>query len=277
METIYELFHKPINNYDFHYLHRRGAQISSVELHIHDYYELFMVTSGTLEYTVEGNIYTLHPYDLVVTNPRELHAPHYSEEETGISFISFKKIFLQQIDGEEFNLFRALDARKLGRNNKVEAALVKRYGIDKIFQTIEEKLRVEAPQNTVFVRAQLILLLIALSEAIPEAKGEYTCNDVVNNVIRYINHNLAEDLSSEALSRAFFTEKSYLRRLFKAQTGYSINEYVTQKRIITAQGLIRNGETATAAAEAVGFMDYSTFFRNYKKVTGQSPKTPKDK
>ncbi len=275
MENIRELFHKPIGNYDFHYLHRQGAHLGNMPLHTHDYYELFLLTSGSLEYTVEGNRYTLKPYDLIVTNPRELHTPHYSEAETGISFISFKRLFLQHVYSEEFNPFRALDARKLGLHNKVEAALVKRYGIDRIFQTIEEKLRVDAPQNTTFVRAQLILLLIALSEAMPEAEGEYTSNEAVNNVIKYINHNLKEDLSSETLSRLFFTERSYLRRLFRAQTGYSISEYVTQKRIITAQALIQNGEAASAAAEAVGFLDYSTFFRNYKKVTGQSPKFPK--
>ena len=275
MENIRELFHKPIGNYDFHYLHRQGAHLGNMPLHTHDYYELFMVTSGSLEYTVEGNRYTLKPYDLIVTNPRELHTPHYSEAETGISFISFKRFFLPHVSGEEFNLYRVLDARKIGRQNKVEGELVRRYGIDKIFLTIEEKLRVDAPENTAFVRAQLILLLIALTYAMPEAEGEYTSNDVVNEVIRYINQNLGEDLSSETLSRRFFTERSYLRRLFRAQTGYSIGEYVTQKRIITAQGLIQNGVTATSAAESVGFSDYSTFYRNYKKVTGVSPRSPK--
>lgn len=275
MEERQELFHKPINNYDFHYLFRRGIKTEEMPLHVHDYYELFLVQEGTIEYTVEGNVYTLQPFDLIFTNPRELHAPHYHDVAPTISFISFKRLFLQYMDDGSFNPFRILDARKLGRNNKLEAELVRQYGIDRIFAAMEKKLREDAPQCTAYVRAQLWLLLIALSEAMPEAEGEWSSNETINGVIKYINHNLQADLSSEALSRLFFTERSYLRRLFREQTGYTISEYVAQKRIITAQALIQSGETATAAAEAVGYMDYSTFFRNYKKVTGASPKFPK--
>ena len=38
-----------------------------------------------------------------------------------------------------------------------------------------------------------------------------------------------------------------------------------------AQKLIRHGKKATEAAVEVGYEDYATFFRNYKKQFGFSP------
>ena len=39
-----------------------------------------------------------------------------------------------------------------------------------------------------------------------------------------------------------------------------------------AKGMIENGETAANAAFRVGFGDYSSFYRAYKKALGHSPK-----
>ena len=47
--------------------------------------------------------------------------------------------------------------------------------------------------------------------------------------------------------------------------------YITAKRIVLAQQLIKNGEPATSVAQRTGFQNYSSFYRAYMKQTGHSP------
>jgi AraC-like DNA-binding protein len=56
--------------------------------------------------------------------------------------------------------------------------------------------------------------------------------------------------------------------MFRRATGTTIGNYVIHKRVAMAQNLMLQGQTANSAAAAVGFHDYSSFFRSYKKVLG---------
>ena len=90
-------------------------------------------------------------------------------------------------------------------------------------------------------------------------------------IIHYINENLAGDLSIEALSEQFYLSKYHMMRKFKEETGYSVHEYILEKRILAARELILSGVPASVASLECGFNDYSTFSRAYKKVLKQIP------
>jgi len=69
-----------------------------------------------------------------------------------------------------------------------------------------------------------------------------------------------------------FLSKHYLYHLFKEQTGFSLSEYVRNKRIIKAKELLIEGVSITQLPHMIGFSDYSTFYRTFKNITGVSPK-----
>lgn len=93
----------------------------------------------------------------------------------------------------------------------------------------------------------------------------------VVEIIHYINENLAADLTIEALSDKFFLSKYHMMRKFKEETGYSMHQYILEKRILAARNLILAGNAATVASAECGFKDYSTFSRAYKKLLGKLP------
>ena len=78
--------------------------------------------------------------------------------------------------------------------------------------------------------------------------------------------NLYTDLSIEFLSQKFYISKYYLMYKFKKETGYTLHNYVIQKRLLMAKNLIKNGEPITKTYIQCGFNDYSCFLRSFKNI-----------
>ena len=58
----------------------------------------------------------------------------------------------------------------------------------------------------------------------------------------------------------------------KAVTGYTVHQYISQKRLLRAGELIRAGVPVMKAAEQAGFEEYSTFLRAFRGTFHMSPR-----
>ena len=130
--------------------------------------------------------------------------------------------------------------------------------------------RLPEQEGEMYVRMVISELVLMLSVSVGEHRLSAE-DDLIANVMRYLNNNVTSDISLEGLSRRFFVSKYYLCRAFKKRSGISIHGYITAKRIAYARQLIAEGETASSVAYKVGYGDYSAFYRAYLKQTGTSP------
>ena len=62
-----------------------------------------------------------------------------------------------------------------------------------------------------------------------------------------------------------------MMRLFRQETGYTITEYLTEKRLQNANELLRRGTPVTEACYQSGFRNYAAFLRAYKKKYRDTP------
>lgn len=92
----------------------------------------------------------------------------------------------------------------------------------------------------------------------------YSSDSQIEELLRYINHNLTEDLSIETLARKYYLSKYHMMRKFKEETGYTIHNYIISKRLLLARTKISEGTPILKAAQLSGFSDYTTFSRAYK-------------
>ena len=83
---------------------------------------------------------------------------------------------------------------------------------------------------------------------------------------KFQKHNLSVKLGSIAAIR-----KYYMMRLFKQETGYTLGQYISQKRLLLAKELLSTGAPGTQVCYDCGFKDYSTFSRAYKQLFGVTP------
>ena len=97
-------------------------------------------------------------------------------------------------------------------------------------------------------------------------------DDKIRRLCAYIDRHLEGDLSVETLSAHFFTSRYHLMRTFKAQTGSTLHQYITRRRILRAAELIGSGMPVAKAAALCGYEDYSAFLRAFKSIFKITPK-----
>lgn len=93
----------------------------------------------------------------------------------------------------------------------------------------------------------------------------------VISCIRYIEQHLADDIGTKDLVKVAALSQSSLYNAFKLHTGMPVRQYITQRRIQQSLRLLREGMSIADAAAAVGFQDFSTYYRNFVKCMGVSP------
>ena len=85
---------------------------------------------------------------------------------------------------------------------------------------------------------------------------------------------LTPGLKISDVAEALDTNRTYISACINRQTGMSFSDYVNGFRVRYAQSLIRRKDpdlTLTQIGIQSGFAGDTSFFRNFKKVTGQTP------
>lgn len=104
-----------------------------------------------------------------------------------------------------------------------------------------------------------------------EEPGE-TEQTPVQKAMDYIRRNIDRDLSRTDIAEAIYLNPEYLSRLFKKETGSSLNDYIIAEKMRAAQTLL--GDTnipVSIIATKVGYSNFSYFSQVFKKYTGLSP------
>lgn len=98
-------------------------------------------------------------------------------------------------------------------------------------------------------------------------------NDLIVNILKYIDENLYSKISIEELSYKFFFNKDYIMRLFKKETGMTIINYINKKRIYNS--LVSLRETSDSILKIgllYGYTSLEYYSETFNNVLGVSPK-----
>jgi AraC-like DNA-binding protein len=136
------------------------------------------------------------------------------------------------------------------------------------------KLSPEAKTPYLSSMLQQIMIIVSLAKS---KRAHLSSDEFASQVADFISEAIEEKrfLSLDEIAKSFFVSKFYLCRAFKSYSGISVHAYINRKRILLAKQYIDSGMSAGLAAEAVGYQDYSAFYRAYVSVMGVSPKSKK--
>lgn len=263
---------------DFEVFHSFDASPIHVGSHSHSFCELLVFLSGNVTYSVEGAAYRLRPGDVMLIDGGEIHRPIVGEGKPYDRYVAWlsRECFRQaeRMGGDLDPAFCFRDsARRKFYLLRPESAL-----LQAIVQALENLTAVSSDRGAgrgILRNCYMGELLVCLNRAYlgtaHEMYEDIVSNEKIRGVISYINRNLCEPLTLDALSARFFTGKFYLTRLFERYTGLTLHQYIIKKRLTAARALLLQGCPATEACVNCGFGDYSHFSRSFREQYGVPP------
>ena len=256
---------------DFRLFHIKDQTKREFSYHYHDFHKVIIFLSGKAAYHIEGKSYYLKPWDILLVNRHAIHKPEIDFSVPYERFVlwirddikstELLRCFQKAID-RSYNLIR-LDS---DTQEKLKQLL---YELEAALK--DEKFGSDLLGSALFAQFMVYVNRIFLEKQYIYDTRSYSSDSQIEELLRYINHNLTEDLSIETLARKYYLSKYHMMRKFKEETGYTIHNYIISRRLLLARTKISEGTPILKAAQLSGFSDYTTFSRAYKKQFGTAP------
>jgi len=275
VHTCKEAISDAINSHRFSVAHLYHEE-KIMDMHIHDCYEIYFSVSGGKQFLIDNKYYKIETGDVFVINQYESHyLSHIDQMIHERIVISIHPDFLKKISSPSTDLASCFTNRVPGYSHQIRLTKVQqqkfRYYVHKISSA--EGYGADLIENTA-----LIELLIMLNSLYSGRNNSHTninssqYKQTVTKIIDYLNQMIYEDITIEKLSKYFYLSESYICRIFKEETGTTINKYLTARRISIAKAKLAEGFNATEVCTLCGFHDYSNFVKAFTKAVGISPK-----
>lgn len=261
---------------EFRLFHLKDTEKREYAYHYHDFDKIIFFLGGRVNYYIEGKTYELKPYDIVFVNRNEIHKPEVDftvPYERYILYISTE--FLEKYETKSYNLRECFEKANREKANVIQVTAIQNTKLTEIIRELERTLEQNEFAAELYGKLLFLQFMIQLNRACREEKTKYCHSSQYNkkivDILDYINEHLFEELSIEKIADTFFVSKYHMMRQFKEETGYTMHQYITEKRVLAARDMILNGVPATKASLECGFQDYSTFSRAFKSKLKKNP------
>lgn len=258
---------------DYRLFHLSEPQKEQIPYHYHEFCKVFLLCSGSGDYAVEGQHYTLQPGDIVLVGSHCVHRPEFAGDapyERIIIYISPE--FLRRESREDCDL-KGVFSGEGSHVLRLEEG--RRRRLFQLAERLEQELSGEDFGRVILSNGLLLRLLVEMGR---ERRGGVlrpvpasSPNMRIRDILRYIDGHLTEDITIDSLSERFFISKYHMMRLFRKETGQSIHGYLSDRRLLYARERMKEGMSATESCFRCGFGSYSAFVRAYNKRFGTTP------
>lgn len=252
---------------NFRLFHIRSRGETTVDFHYHEFCKVLFLIRGGGSYFIEGQRYSLQPGDILFVGSRCIHRPELEPGERIILYID--PDYLRRESTRNCSLLQLFSGGKghVLRNGQRFFHLA---------ALLERELAEEGFGREILSSSTLLRLLVQMGREIektadPGAGAKLPTSPRIREILAYIDDHLAEELDAETIAGAFFISKYHMMRQFRQETGTTVHQYITQKRLLQAKMLMETGMRATEACYQCGFRSYSSFTRSYGKHLGTTP------
>lgn len=262
----------------FEVFHYREPRPNTVEVHHHDFYEVYYLLGGQVEYWVDGRIIRMIPGDLLLINPLELHRPMLEQGSSVYERIVLwiNKEYLEGLSEGSQHLSRCFDTTLPEHTHLIHtsaserSALTARLG-ELVREFYSRDFGSEQCAFGLFLQFMVQLNRMAFHTQSQQEETE-TLSPLVQKVLHYITEHIQEELSLEDIASHMFISKYHLSHAFSREVGVSVYRYVMLRRLMMARQLLLAGEAAGQVCRSCGFADYTSFYRAFKSEYGVSPR-----
>lgn len=267
----------------------RDYEYSMYSRHFHESYELYFLLAGERYYFIDRETYLVKAGMAVIVSRNQIHKTSMAGDRY------HDRILLQMEEEWLAAMLEPLGLPKAellfgGLNGVVEYTPEDWKLMAGLLEQLKEELKGRREEFEIMTRLLVarILVLTARNRTAMDSDGVRVKNSgiadtaghqartakhqTIREVTEYLLNHSDRRESQEALAARFYVSKSYLCRIFKEVTGFTLNEYQNMARIKNAQNLLaETNHPVTEIAAMVGFETITYFERVFKKHTGERP------
>ena len=267
---------------------REISQQAKQMFHCHNFYVLGLTTSEKLIYETPYGIEDIPSGTLIIEHPKVLHRYQNKKYAKDTLFISFSEEVLRHLNSKDAEFFKydfLLRQQKIVFKN--ESLLAQFKGV---FDEMTSEPQVDGNEE-IYIIKQCARLLLIFAIIIQQIKENKPLNDVLlerkkahhDDIVKFLSlveqyHTTAEGHHNEYYCNALGISKKTLNKWVCDYMGQT-PKYVINKEIITsAKAFLLNTDWSIKnIAEKLGYEESSHFCRFFKKMTGMSALSFKEK
>jgi AraC-like DNA-binding protein/mannose-6-phosphate isomerase-like protein (cupin superfamily) len=248
-------------------------ELSSVDVHWHDYYELGFVLDGQATHAVNGVERPLAPGSVFLLSPADFH----SIEATGPSPLVMVNAVLQpELVERTLESVRTGDPRLPWSVAELPAT---GYDVRRVRAEVVRR----PPGWEVLVESALTAAVVELArvcdyddETVGVRGQEASAH--LRRAVRYVEQHFREPLTLAQVAAVAHLSPNWFSQQFRRTTGDSFQSYLKRRRLQFARALLGSTELGvTEVAHAAGFNDLSYFGRAYRRQYGVPPSQRADR
>lgn len=250
--------------------------------HWHQCFEVLFVHEGEGTVIINQNTYDIKRGMIFIFQPYQLHKV-YPKASPEYPYIRSKLHFNPEEFSDKLSLFPERQAQLLQLWQGKDT--IQAFNLLSDVAYMEETCAwYEHSAGNGEVRSQeddlmLLLQILGFVNKVQGQSRESALKEIVKRPLRYserimkwIETHYAEDVSLDRIAEELHLSKFYVSRVFRQETGSSVTDYLTARRIKQASRLL---QTTFLPVERIGFevglSDASYFVQLFKKVVGTTP------
>jgi AraC family L-rhamnose operon transcriptional activator RhaR/AraC family L-rhamnose operon regulatory protein RhaS len=260
---------------------RKAPHHGATELHGHDFHELVVILAGHGRHITERETYPISAGDAFLLAGEERHGYADTRDLTLVNILfDPQRLHLPLADVGDIPGYQALfrvepvlrarDRLRSRLQLKPEELAVAAQMIERL----QSELRHGRPGYRFAACACLMDLILYLSRCYTESSApEGDAILRIGAVLSHIEKRFAEPIRVSELARLAHMSESTLLRTFRRVMGTSPLDHVIRVRVGRAMELLRQEDVrVTEAAFQCGFRDSNYFARQFRQVTGRTPR-----
>lgn len=233
--------------------------------HLHRQLELFYLLEGIVEIRLGNRQFTMQEKDSAIILPNVIHSyESISDSRFYIGFIDPQKL------GSNGNRFRYCEC--LNPINPISCYHPEALHVMNVL-AMQNKKNAPIEHEERIIGYFNVLVDYFLDHLKLAPSDSHDRDDLLKTILNYILGHYMEALSLDSVAKEVGVNKYYLSRLFSEKIGCTFPDYLAMIRVDCARELLKTTDKSVdEIAYLCGFQSDSSFFRNFKKIAGVTPK-----
>ncbi len=253
-----------------HHVRIRRRQVTDLgeQPHYHDCYQVLYVETGKM---LHQDV-VLQPGDCFIVPPGYVH--HTKAAGPDLSYCSLT--FRQELFSPGFvtsPAYEFLDKLRLTQRDaslRIRLPAEEKHRMAQLMTLLMEEYTAGFDPSLTMA-GHLVAAVLRVLARCDRSEAE-PISDPIAACIQYMDANYMLPLTPESLAKRFAISRSALMEQFPKAAGMPVKRYLHHRRIHQGKKLLATGSVSVReVAKLVGYEDFSTFYRNFKKLVGSSP------